>query len=111
MPQGGPSLESLERMLASGRDSALLRFGLGSEWLRRGDPAAALPHLRAAVTRDPAYSAAWKLLGRACEACGDREGAAAAWRQGVQVAHGRGDRQAAREMEVFLRRLGAAGGA
>ena len=58
-------------MLAAGKDSALLRFGLGSEHLKRGDPAAAAAHLRQAVELDPKYSAAWKLLGKANEAAGN----------------------------------------
>lgn len=98
-------LEALERMLASGKDSALLRFSLGSEHLKRGDPAAASEHLRKAVEQDPDYSAAWKMLGKACEAAGDKAGAGEAWRRGIAVAEARGDVQAAREMGVFLRRL------
>jgi Tfp pilus assembly protein PilF len=98
-------LEKLERMLAAGRDSAMLRFGLGNEHLKRGDPVAAAAHLRKAVELDPGYSAAWKLLGRACEAAGYAQAAMDAYRQGISVAEAGGDKQAAREMTVFLRRL------
>ena len=98
-------LEALERMLASGKDSALLRFSLGAEHLKRGDPVAAAEHLRRAVELDPGYSAAWKMLGKACESAGDKPAAAEAWRRGIAVAEARGDMQAAREMGVFLRRL------
>lgn len=58
-------LEKLEQMLASGKDSALLRFSIGSEHFKHGDPAAAAAHLRKAVALDPKYAAAWKLLGKA----------------------------------------------
>lgn len=98
-------LEALEKMLAAGKESALLRFGIGAEHLKRGDAAAAIPHLERAVALDPAYSAAWKLLGKACEADGRRDAAVDAWRQGIAIAESRGDRQAAKEMTVFLRRL------
>ena len=58
-----PLLKRLEAMLASGQDSALLRFSLGSEYLQAGDPIRAQRHLQAAVGQKPDYSAAWKLLG------------------------------------------------
>lgn len=98
-------LEALERMLAAGKDSALLRFSLGNELLKRGDAAGAAGHFASAVGQDPNYSAAWKLLGRAREAAGDPVGAAEAWTRGIEIAGARGDQQAAREMGVFLKRL------
>jgi predicted Zn-dependent protease len=66
------ALASFERMLAAGRDGALLRYSLGSEYLKAGDAAAAVPHLARAVEQDPAYTAAWKLYGRALAAMADR---------------------------------------
>ena len=98
-------IENFERMIREGKDSALLRFGLGQEYLRQGANDRAITHFNAAVTLDPAYSAAWKLLGKAHEAAADDEGAKAAWAQGMSAAEARGDKQAAREMQVFLRRL------
>jgi predicted Zn-dependent protease len=98
-------LENFLAMLASGRDNALLRFSLGNEYLKQGKPAMAAEHLRQAVTLDPNYSAAWKLLGRAlteAEAWGE---ALAAYRQGIIEAEARGDKQAAKEMGVFARRI------
>lgn len=100
-----------EQLLASGKDSALLRFGLGQQYLNAGEAARAAEHFRSAVAQDPQYSAAWKLLGKALEAASDREGAMAAYRRGIAAAEGRGDKQAAREMAVFLRRLEKAAGA
>ncbi|MGE0482887.1 MAG: hypothetical protein AB7Q81_01980 [Gammaproteobacteria bacterium] len=96
--------ERLERMLADGQDSPTLRFGLGNAWLA-DDPARAAVHLAAAVAQDAAYSAAWKLLGRARTALGDEAGAIAAYEQGIAAAERRGDVQAAKEMRVFLKRL------
>jgi predicted Zn-dependent protease len=96
---------ALEKLLAAGRDDALLRFSLGNACLREGDAAAAAGHFRRAVEHDPAYSAAWKLLGRALDESGDRVRAAAAWRSGIEAAQARGDVQAAKEMQVFLKRL------
>lgn len=87
------------------RDGALLRFSLGNALLGEGRAAEAVEELRRALAFDPAYSAAWKLLGKACLAMGDRAGAAEAWRQGIAAASQRGDKQAEKEMAVFLRRL------
>lgn len=88
------------------RDGALLRFSLGNALLGEGQAAEAVEELRRALAFDPAYSAAWKLLGKACLAMDDRVGAAEAWRQGIAAASQRGDKQAEKEMAVFLRRLG-----
>lgn len=98
-------LASLEKMLAAGKDTALLRFSLGSEHLKAGNPTAAAEHLARAVALDPDYSAAWKLLGRALAESGRLHDAAAAYHRGIDIADKKGDKQAAREMRVFLRRV------
>jgi Tfp pilus assembly protein PilF len=99
------AVQRFEALLAAGKDGALLRFSLGMQYLKDSDAARAAEHLRVAVQKDPDYSAAWKLLGRALEASGDRDGAAQAYRSGIEAAEKKGDKQAAREMAVFLRRL------
>lgn len=96
---------ALQRMLAAGRDSALLRFSLGKALLDAADPAAAAAHLQHCVDQDPGYSAGWKLLGKAWLAAGDADAAARAWQQGIAVAQRNGDKQAEKEMTVFKRRL------
>jgi Tfp pilus assembly protein PilF len=98
-------IDQFEKMLAGGHDGALLRFSLGNEYLGAGAPEQAAGHLRAAVGHDPEYSAAWKALGRALEQAADAAGAAEAYRSGIDAAERRGDKQAAKEMRVFLRRL------
>lgn len=107
----GDRLQALQKLLDSGREDALLRYSLGNEWLAAAEPAEAVPHLERAVALDPGYSAAWKLLGRALTDTGDVGAAAAAYRRGIAVAEERGDKQAAKEMQVFLRRIEKAGGA
>jgi Tfp pilus assembly protein PilF len=104
-------VERFEAMLASGRDNALLRFSLGMQYLQEGDAARAADHLKQAVAHDPDYSAAWKLLGKALGETGDVPGAAAAYRDGIAAAERKGDKQAAKEMTVFLRRIERAAGA
>ena len=97
--------ESLEKLLARGVDNALLRFGLGKAYLDGGDAERAAEHLQKCLGFDPNYSAAWKLLGKALQADGDKQGAHEAWESGIAAANARGDKQAEKEMSVFLRRL------
>jgi predicted Zn-dependent protease len=99
------ALRNFERLLAAGKDGALLRFGLGNEFLKCGDVEAAVTHLRRAVALDPGYSAAWKLLGKALSAAQRADEALAAWHEGIAAAQRKGDKQAMREMQVFVRRL------
>lgn len=103
-------IANLEKLLGGPRDNALLRYSLGNEWLKAGDPARAADYLRAAVEKDPAYSAAWKLLGRSLADAGKAQEALAAYRRGIAVAEQKGDKQAAKEMAVFARRIERQGG-
>jgi predicted Zn-dependent protease len=98
-------IANLEALLAQGKDAPSLRFALGTRYLAVGDAAAAVRHAEAAVALDATYSAGWKLLGQARAAGGDERGASEAFRRGIDVADARGDRQAAKEMQVFLRRI------
>lgn len=104
-PAANQAIGNLERLLAGGKEGALLRFGLGNEYLKCGDAETAVEHLRRAVAIDPGYSAAWKLLGKALAAAHREEAALAAWRDGITAAERKGDKQAMKEMQVFARRL------
>lgn len=103
-------IAALEALLGEGGGNALLRYALGSEHFKAGDMAAAVHRLQQACELDPAHSASWKLLGKAELALGNPAGARAAWMQGIATAVHRGDRQAEKEMQVFLRRLDAGRG-
>ena len=98
-------VDNLEAMLARGQDSALLRYSLGGEYLKLNQPDKAAEHLRQAVAKDPKYSAAWKLLGKALADVGHKDEAIKAYEDGIKVAEEKGDKQAAKEMTVFLKRL------
>jgi tetratricopeptide (TPR) repeat protein len=98
-------IENLEKMLAAGRDGAMLRFGLGNAYLGAQQPEKAAEHLRQAVALDPGYSAAWKLLGKALAESGRLPEAREAYRQGIAAAEKKGDIQAAKEMKVFAKRI------
>jgi len=98
-------VERFEAMLAAGKDTPLLRFSLGSHYLKAGEPQRAVEHLRSALAQDREYSAAWKFLGKALSESGLRLEAIAAYRQGIEAAERKGDKQVAKEMALFLRRL------
>jgi Tfp pilus assembly protein PilF len=98
-------IESLEKMLAKGVDNSLLRFGLGKGYLDLGENAKAVEHFQRCVEIDPKYSAAWKLLGKAYQALENYRAARQAWEQGLEAAKAHGDKQAEKEMTVFLKKL------
>jgi len=98
-------IANLQKLIGTPRDGALLRFSLGNEYLKAGDAGNAHLQLAEAVARDPNYSAAWKLLGKALDADGQLQAALAAFRQGIVIAARKGDKQAEREMTVFALRL------
>ena len=98
-------IASLLELVGTQRDSAMLRLTLGRLLGARGDLEQAEAHLEAALAMDQGYTAAWKELGRIRQQNDDPAGAADAWRQGIETARERGDKQAEKEMTVFLRRL------
>lgn len=98
-------IQALEALLQRGVDNALLRFTLGTHYLTVNEAATAITHLEQSLQQSPDYSAAWKLLGKAHALNEDTEAAHAAWTQGMAVAERNGDKQAGKEMQVFLRRL------
>jgi tetratricopeptide (TPR) repeat protein len=105
VPPTSGALASFERMLASGKESAMLRYSIGNEYAKLCDWEHARVALERAVTLDPEFTAAWKLYAKALEGSGDAPAALAAYRQGIEVAKRKGDRQAEKEMTVFARRI------
>jgi Tfp pilus assembly protein PilF len=98
-------IDNLETMLSRGQDNALVRYGLGNEYLKLNEFDKAAVQLRKAVDFDPQYSAAWKLLGKALAASAQQVEAREAYEAGIRAADEKGDVQAAKEMRVFLKRL------
>ena len=91
-------------------DDPVVRFGLAGAYLEAGQPESAVVEYEEAIRLKPDYSAAHRGLGRALERAGRREEARAAYGRGLEVAERTGDLQTKKEIEVFLRRLEAAGG-
>lgn len=99
------ALAALRAQCGGPRDGALLRLMLANALHARGESAAAIDEARRALQFDASYSAAWKQLGRWLAECGDAPAAIDAYRDGIAAARRRGDKQAEKEMTVFLRRL------
>lgn len=98
-------IDTFEAMLARGQDSEMLRYTLGNAYFAQQDHGKAIEHLRQAVTLKPDYSAAWRVLGRALAADGQLVEARDAFDQGEKVAEANGDKQTAKEINVFRRRV------
>ncbi len=98
-------IDTFEAMLARGQDSDMLRYTLGNAYFNEQNFESAIQHLREAVVLKPDYSAAWRVLGRALAGDGQLQEAKAAFDQGEQVALGNGDKQTAKEINVFRKRV------
>ena len=92
-------------MLAQGQDSLILRFGLAQALIKQGNSTEAITHLNKALEFDKEYSAALKLLGKAYSVDNQKEKAIDTYTRGIEIAKRKGDIQAAKEMNVFLKRL------
>jgi len=83
----------------------MVRLTLARLLLREGRMEAAMEHAESAVRLDPEFTAAWKELGRQRQMAGLSDAALAAYQHGVEVARSNGDKQAEKEMTIFLKRL------
>ena len=100
-----PMVGNLEKLLAQGKDGALLRYTLGKAYADEEQPEQAREHLLQATAQDANYSVAWKQLGKVELALGNQAAARQAWGQGLSCAQAKGDAQVVKELQVFLRRL------
>ena len=98
-------IDTFEAMLARGQDSEMLRYTLGNAYFSDKQFEPAITHLKQAVALRPDYSAAWRVLGRALAANGQLNEAKKAFDQGEQVAEANGDKQTAKEINVFRKRV------
>jgi tetratricopeptide (TPR) repeat protein len=97
----------LEAMLERDAGNPTLHFALAQRYFDAGRVEDAAEQAALAVDLSPDYSAAWRLLGRAQVAAGRREDAISSFERGIEVAERRGDKQAEKEMRVFLKRARA----
>jgi len=99
------AIARLRALCGGPRDGALLRVSIANALIAEDNNVEAIAELRRALEFDPDYSAAWKQLGKLLAESGDAVAAIAAYQQGIAVAQKRGDKQAEKEMAVFLKRL------
>ena len=98
-------IDTFLSMLESGNDSALLRYSLANEYLKINDIENARLSINKAVELQENYSAAWKLYGKILTAAGDLTAAVNVYEKGIEAAETNGDKQAVKEMQVFLKRI------
>lgn len=98
-------IDAFKAMLERGQDSEMLRFTLGNAYFAEKAYADAVLQFREALAQKPDYSAAWKMLGRALAANEELTEALSVFDQGLEVAEANGDKQTAKEMTVFRRRV------
>ena len=98
-------IDAFEAMLGRGQDSDMLRYTLGNAYFAHAQYHKAIVHLRQACQMNPSYSTAWKLLGRALAEDGQAHEAVDAFDTALTVAEENGDKQVAKEVGVFRRRV------
>ncbi len=99
-----PSSDTFEGLLEKGPDSSLLRYSLANAYVSESRLSDAIEQLNKALELDAQYSAAWKLLGRCYVDTGEYASAITSYEKGIVVAESKGDKQAAKEMKIFLKR-------
>lgn len=99
------NIETFKNLLDKGNDNTLLRYSLGNEYFKLADFDLAIVHLEKAIELNPSYSAAWKLYAKALSENKQTTEAIAAYEKGISIAEENGDKQAVKEMRVFLKRL------
>ena len=103
-----PNITALTALLDKGQDSALLRFGLASAYLKEQPDdhlIQAEQHLKRCLELDPTYTAAYQQLAQVQKDHENLIDATATLRFGIAAAESAGDLQAQRVMQVFLKRL------
>ncbi len=99
------NIETFEALLKKGTDNALLRYSLGNEYIKTSNFTEAITHLEKAIEFNKNYSAAWKLYANALAENQQITKAINAYEKGIVIAENNGDKQAAKEMRIFLKRL------
>ncbi len=103
-----PNITALTALLNKGQDSALLRFGLASAYLKEEPDdhlIQAEEHLKRCLALDPTYTAAYQQLAQVQKDRDNLIDATETLRLGIAAAESAGDLQAQRVMQVFLKRL------
>ncbi|MBI4455172.1 MAG: tetratricopeptide repeat protein [Acidobacteria bacterium] len=98
-------LQQFRRLVETDPTDALSWYGLASLHLKAHRYAEAAAAFRKVVELNPEHSAAYRHLGYSLSHLGDVTAANDAFQTGIPVAKKKGDLQAAKEMEVLLKKL------
>lgn len=104
-----PTLEQLEKMLASDPRDSFVLYAIAQEHAKAGRHEQAVAFYDRCVGVDPNYSYAYFHKARSLEALGRGEEAIDTLRSGTQAAAASGDAKAAGEIEEYLAMLGGGG--
>lgn len=99
------NIETFKSLLEKGNDNALLRYSLANEFFKENNFEQAIIHIEKAIEHKQDYSAAWKLYAKALAENQQTAEAINAYEKGIEIAEKNGDKQAVKEMNVFLKRL------
>lgn len=101
-----PPLDRLERLLAAEPNDPFVLYAIAQEHARLGHWDRAVEFYDRCLAADPAYVYAYYHKARALDAGGNRSGAVAALRAGLDAAKRAGDAKAAGEIASLLDELG-----
>lgn len=103
-------LDALKAMAEKKPGDAMIQYGLGTEYRKAGDLAAAVAAFKATVAANPDYTAAWQELGSVLAEMNDRDEAIRVLREGVETADRTGAWKAREHMKRVLEEIEASGG-
>jgi predicted Zn-dependent protease len=101
-------LDAFKAMAEKKPNDAMVHYGLGSEYRKAGDRAAAADAFRAVIRNSPEYTAAYQELGSILVELGETAEAARVLREGVAVADRTGAWKPREHMKRLLDALGNA---
>jgi len=93
------------KLLEKDPNNPMIIYSLGNELFKEGRCEEARDLLQRAIQNKPDYSVAYRMLGRAYYELHENAEARNVFLKGKEVAHGNGDLQTVKEIDVFLRRL------
>ena len=92
----------MEAMLQEGQDNALLRFTMGSAFLKHQKYQQAIEQFKMAVEIKPDFSSAWLLYAKAMLGAGEIRAAREIIASGIKVANKTSDEKTAAELQTLL---------
>jgi Tfp pilus assembly protein PilF len=99
-------LEILKSMVAQRPEDAFCRYGLAMEYVRTGNPEAAVPEFDELLKYNPNYAAGYFHGGQTLEKLGRIDDARNLYRKGIEVTTASGDDHTRSELMGALQMLG-----